>query len=270
MTVDVEWAGLVATILTAAVTGAWAVLKWSQERRKDRLTEQNRLAALYVSPFLFACQDLQSRLFNILCLGGLQPLKARGGYAEETLCLVAQYFAYEAPVLRYTPYGTDPRLLRRIEKVRRDFAAAAGEDIDPWCIFRHRQRELGRFVRADQRDDQAMHAEVMTLREFEKRIRGAAGSLQVSAALFNLREAEEVNDLDARSRLRLALVQSDLVDLLGYLEAELQKLRTSRLRSLARNLRSLARRLTRAKPRSSIFGGERGRALDPSLVSRWR
>lgn len=261
-TVNVEWAGLVATILTAMVAGTWAVVKWSDERRKDRLTERNRLSVLYVNPFLFACQDLQSRLFNILCWGGLKTLKARGRYAEETLYLVAQYFCYEQLVLRYTPYGTDPRLLRWVEEVRADFAAAGGENIDPWCIFRHRQRELGRFVLADQQGDQETPVDVKPLHDFEEQIEQAAERLHVSAALSSLREASSIDDLDVRSQLRLAAVQSHLVDLLDYLEAELQRLRTSRPRALARRLGSLARKLTKAKPRSSIFGVRRDRALD--------
>jgi hypothetical protein len=40
----------------------WAVWTWSQDREQERLKERARLAALYVNPFLSACEDLQSRI----------------------------------------------------------------------------------------------------------------------------------------------------------------------------------------------------------------
>ena len=46
------------------------------------------MLALYVNPFLSACEDLQSRIYNILEMKGLQSLRKRypdHGYADETL-----------------------------------------------------------------------------------------------------------------------------------------------------------------------------------------
>ncbi len=57
--------------LIAVTMGLWAVWTWSQQREQERLTERARLAALYVNPFMSACEDLQSRIYNILELGGL-------------------------------------------------------------------------------------------------------------------------------------------------------------------------------------------------------
>lgn len=50
---------------------------WRSQRRTDREDELKRLAALDLMPFLLACEDLPSRLHDILCLGGLGPLAAR-------------------------------------------------------------------------------------------------------------------------------------------------------------------------------------------------
>ena len=84
--------------LLTVLAGLWALWKWSDKRREDRRVEQNRLAALYMNPFLFACEELQSRLYNILCLGGLGPLRKRHEYpyAKETL-----YFGAPAGALTF-------------------------------------------------------------------------------------------------------------------------------------------------------------------------
>jgi hypothetical protein len=72
--------------LIPVVMGLWAIWTWSQEREQERTNERARLAALYVNPFLSACEDLQSRIYNILERGGLRTLRKRypdGAYAEK-------------------------------------------------------------------------------------------------------------------------------------------------------------------------------------------
>jgi hypothetical protein len=79
--------------------GLWAVWTWSQERDQERLARRARLAALHVNPFMSACEDLQSRIYNILELGGLRTLRKRypdGAYAEEILYLIVRYFGWAA------------------------------------------------------------------------------------------------------------------------------------------------------------------------------
>src|SRR6266481_5960670 len=110
---EVEWAKLSWTILAAlgtamagVATGMWAVFTWVYQRWMDRKVERQRIAALYVHPFLFAAEELQSRLYNILKLQGLAPLMDTANphpFAEETAYLVAQYFAWERAILRYGP-----------------------------------------------------------------------------------------------------------------------------------------------------------------------
>ena len=79
---------LVALIVLA--TGFW---QWRADRREARRMERDRLAALYVNPFLEAREELQSRLYNFLELGGIQTLSARfpdGSHSTETLYLIAR------------------------------------------------------------------------------------------------------------------------------------------------------------------------------------
>ena len=51
--------------------GLWAVWTWSRTQEAERHTRRDRLAALFVNPFMSACEDLQSRIYSILELGGL-------------------------------------------------------------------------------------------------------------------------------------------------------------------------------------------------------
>jgi hypothetical protein len=79
--------------------GLWAVWTWSREQDQERLTERARLAALYLNSFMSACEGLQSRIYNILELGGLRTLRERhpdGAYAEETLYLIVRYRGFSA------------------------------------------------------------------------------------------------------------------------------------------------------------------------------
>jgi hypothetical protein len=70
--------------LIPVTMGLWAVWTWSQEREQERLTKRARLAALYVNPFMSACEDLQSRIYNILERRGLRKLRER--YPDGSLC----------------------------------------------------------------------------------------------------------------------------------------------------------------------------------------
>jgi hypothetical protein len=63
--------------LIPVAMGLWAVWTWSQEREQERLTERTRLSALYVNPFMSACEDLQSRIYHVHELGGLRTPRKR-------------------------------------------------------------------------------------------------------------------------------------------------------------------------------------------------
>ncbi len=89
--------------LIPLATAAWAVWTWAADREQERNNERARIAALYVNPFLSACEDLQSRIYSILELGGLHTLRERytdGFYAEETLYIIVRYFGWMVAVAR--------------------------------------------------------------------------------------------------------------------------------------------------------------------------
>src|SRR5262245_50077432 len=84
-------------LLISVAMGLWGVWRWWESLEQERLARLDELAALYVNPVLSACEDLQSRIYSILELGGLRTLRKRypdGAYAEETLYLIVRYFGW--------------------------------------------------------------------------------------------------------------------------------------------------------------------------------
>jgi hypothetical protein len=230
----VAWTTLFTSLATALVAAGWAVWKWSSEREEDRRVERERLASLYLTPFALACEDLQSRLYNIICLQGLTLQKSdvtRERFAKQTLYLLAQYFAFEQLVLRYTPWGTDPTVLEGVQLIRNEFASAGSDkDVDEWCFYRPRQRALGQLVLLRRSDQEAGPTWIMSQPEFEQSLRDKAASLHLDEPVKSLTAAPDVEHLRHRTRCRFIEAQSHLVDLLEHLEAELTILRASKLR----------------------------------------
>ena len=154
----IELGRFLLALITAAAAAGWAILTWRAQKNRDREQERKRLAALYVYPFLMVCEELQSRLYNILKGHGLEAMAKRpgGGHAEETLYMVAQYFGWEQCLLRYTPYTQDGDVIRLIGEIRSAFAK---DKVSPkgtaFWFFRPEQidqrvgSELGRADTAD-------------------------------------------------------------------------------------------------------------------------
>jgi hypothetical protein len=108
-----------------------------------------------VNPLLFAAEEVLSRLYNILDLRLLGPLRATTSlerYPVETLYLVAHYFAHEVQMLRFTALAADPEVIGQTQKVRDALAIASSvEDVDPWCLFRTMQAELVMLLEVTER-----------------------------------------------------------------------------------------------------------------------
>ena len=204
--------------------GLWAIWTWTQEREQDRKNERMRLAALYVNPFLSACEDLQSRIYNILELGGLSKLQKRypdGAYAEETLYLIVRYFGWLAAVHRYSPYSQDPVVTRLAEAVRNAFATSdAAFPVGPFNFFHPEQKALGKIVMNRQEGQHGAELDTISYYEFKERLASSplSDSASVQQSLAALHNAEDAESLLGRERLEKA--QHYLVDLLCYLEGQ--------------------------------------------------
>src|SRR4030095_15463735 len=202
--------------------GLWAIWTWSQEREQERLTRRTRLAALYVNPFMSACEDLQSRIYNILELGGLRTLRKRypdGAYAEETLYLIVRYFGWADALSRYSPYSQDPIVTRLAEAVRDSFATTeVGFPVGAFNFFHPEQKALGKLVMSRMHGQHGIELDTISSYKFRERVASPAlsNSQSVQQSLEALRNAEDVETLPGRNRLEKA--QHPLLDLLHYLE----------------------------------------------------
>jgi hypothetical protein len=208
--------------LIPVTMGLWAIWTWSQEREQERLTRRASLAALYVNPFMSACEDLQSRIYSILELGGLRILRQRypdGAYAEEVLYLIVRYFGWAAALSRYSPYSQDAVVIRLSEAVRDAFATTgASFPVGPFNFFHPEQKALGKLVMSRMQGQHGIELDTISSYKFRQRLTlpALSNSQSVQQSLEALRNAEDVENLPGRNRLEKA--QHHLVDLLHYLE----------------------------------------------------
>jgi hypothetical protein len=208
--------------LIPVMMGLWAIWTWSHDRERERQTERARLTALYVNPFLSACEDLQSRIYHVLELGGLPTLRKRypdGAYAEEILYLIVRYFGWAAALARYSPYSQDPVVTRLAEAVRDVFATTDAEfPVGPFNFFHPEQKALGKMVMSRMEGQHGIELDTISSYEFKERLASPplSDSQAVQQSLEALRTTEDVEKLPGRKRLERA--QHYLVDLLNYLE----------------------------------------------------
>jgi hypothetical protein len=216
----VEWIKFGLTLITAVVTAIWTVLNWNRQREADREKDRKKLAALYVLPLLSACEELQSRLYNILAHSGLGPLRHRSAnneYAVEIVHMIAQYFGWERCARRYGPYTQDAYFIKMTEAVRSTFAKDLNGILGEFIFFRPEQKALAQLVMKRISGEYGPEYETMPLYEFKQQLDSPAfGIASCSRALEALRNAETIEQLSDRARL--AEIQNQLVSILTYIE----------------------------------------------------
>ena len=209
--------------LISVAMGLWAVWTWSQTQEQERRSGRDRLAALYVNPFMSACEDLQSRIYSIVERGGLRTLRQRypdGAYADETLYLIVRYFGWAAALSRHSPYAQDPVVFRLSGAVQDAFASTGvGFPVGAFNFFHPEQKALGKIVMSRTQGQHGMELDTISAYTFRERLAlpALANSPSVQQSLQALREAGDAENLRGRDRLEVA--QRHLVDLLNYLEA---------------------------------------------------
>ena len=215
MKVSMQW-------VVPVIMGAWAVLTWAHNHDQERRKERSRLAAQYVNPFMSACEDLQSRIYKILELGGLDSLRERypdGAYAEETLYLLVRFFGWSSVVNRYGPYTQDPFVIEQVTAIRRTFSTASqGYSVGPFNFFLPEQKALGKIVMYTLEGEHGFEFDTISYYDFKERLKSAPlkDSQSVRQTLQTLREAKTARDIVGRERL--AEAQNQIVELLSYLE----------------------------------------------------
>ncbi len=208
--------------LVPLATAVWAVWTWAADHQRERRAERARISALYVNPFLSACEDLQSRIYSILELGGLRALRKRypdGSYAEETLYLIVRYFGWMVAAERHGPYTQDPVVMRLDASVRRAFAGSSkAQHVGPFNFFKPEQKALGKLIMTTLEGQHGVELDTISYYEFKERLAAPplSDSESVKETIEALRRSEDASDLGGRDRL--IVVQNYLVDLLNYME----------------------------------------------------
>jgi hypothetical protein len=223
-----EWLKLIATLAASLGTFCWAFWKWLDQRKKEDRRRKEKDLALYVIPFLQACEELQSRLYNVLERKGLQSLTKRygnsDGSAKEILYLIVQYFAWERCIHRYGPYALDLNVMDLTEKIRATFATDSVELKEPeklcFCFFRPEQKALGQMAMRRRAGQFGPEFETISLHEFKV-------PDTLDKARYAISEAE-AGTSSAKSKAppfagwgRLAEVQNYLVELLSEVERKI-------------------------------------------------
>ena len=209
--------------LVPVATAVWAVWTWAHEHSLARQKERERITALYVNPFLSACEDLQSRIYKLLELGGLAELRQRypdGSHAEEMLYLIVRVFGWLAAVNRYGPYTQDPVVIRLATALRRAFGSSReGHPVGPFNFYPAEQKALGKMVMHSMEGEYGHEMDTISYYEFRDVVQNEhrmPQSAAVTQTLESMRNAEAIEDIEGRQRL--AEAQRILVDLLNYLE----------------------------------------------------
>ena len=213
------------TWFVPAATAAWAVWTWAHEQSLERDKERARITALYVNPFLSACEDLQSRIYKIIQMEGLTRLRKRypdGAYAEETLYLIVRFFGWLAAVSRHGPYTQDAVMIKYSAAIRRAFATSSkNREVGPFNFFPAEQKALGKMVMHSMEGEYGHEIDTISFYEFREIIESPyrmPESPAVTQTLETLRKAKCVEDIEGWERL--AEAQGHLVDLLNYLESK--------------------------------------------------
>ena len=210
--------------LIPAATAVWGIWTWAHNEERARTIEKRRLSALYVNPFMAACEDLQSRIYSILELDGLPTLRRRysdGSHAEETLYLIVRYFGWLVTVGRHGEYTQDPVVMRLATAVRSAFSVSTSpNEVGPFNFFFPEQRALGKIVMVKTEGQYGIEDDTISLYDFKARLASPplSNSEAITETLTALRQAEDAVGLAGRHRL--ARAQCHLVDLLAYLEAQ--------------------------------------------------
>ena len=210
--------------LIPLATAGWAVWTWAADRKRERRQERARISALYVNPFLSACDDLQSRIYSILELGGLRSLRERypdGSYADETLYLIVRYFGWAVAVERHGEYTQDPVFMQIGSAVRSAFSRVSSvQPVGPFNFFHPEQKAMGKLVMTTNEGQYGAEPDTISYHDFKKRLDlpPMSESESLKETLEALRKADDAESLLGRDRL--AEVQNHLVDLLSYVEGK--------------------------------------------------
>jgi len=212
---------IVAAIIAAGgvfITTLLTFFLWWRDTKRRRAKELEISTALYINPFIDACEQLQSRIFNVFQLSGLVALKQQykdDKHAYEMLFQLARYCGWERIVRRYASHTLDQETINLLEDVRIAFSKSSDQK---WRFYREEQKTLGQF--AVRRVPNAEHEfEEVQFYKFVSELKSGALAEMTSAhqAINSICAAGEIaENIDGKERLKQA--QSKLIEILNRLE----------------------------------------------------
>lgn len=219
---DIEILKFIFSVIAGTLAAIWAFFVWTKERKKQRELESKKRIALYVNPFLMACTGLQSRLYNILNLDGLNVLNDRyadKSYAEETLYMIVEYFAWEWCIYRYSDYAKQKELIILTEEVRRSFATEKF-GLDAFCFFRAEQKSIGSLARERTQGEYGFEFDVISLHQFKQKLSQSPlkDSVAIEQTLAALKNSRTINDINSDVVDRMVKIQSNIQKVILYMQ----------------------------------------------------
>ncbi|MBV9387912.1 MAG: hypothetical protein JOZ78_15925 [Chroococcidiopsidaceae cyanobacterium CP_BM_ER_R8_30] len=225
--------GIVLSIFSATATAIWTVLTWNEQQSAAKEQQRDQVAALYVNPFLIACENLQRRLYDVLNENELEFFKQEcqevydlgSPEAIELLYVIVIYFGWAKTVYRYGPYTNDRQAIELNRKISHIFSNISDFSSQAFYFSLSQQRSLGQtFVRTvGELNSIYPRFEATSLYKFAEEL--VKDINRCSPLYQNVRRtikaidcANHVEELEGRERL--VAVQNYLVDLLSYLEKQ--------------------------------------------------
>lgn len=223
--------GIVLSILSATATAIWTVWTWNEQHKEEKIYKRDQISALYLNPFLFAAQELQGRLYDLLNQQELEFFKKE--YPEtyevgslealELLYVLVKYFGWYWYLYRYSPYTKDPEAIRLVVNVIATFANRQEFKDDAFYFPLSEQRSLGQtFVRMiGQAQSVYPEFEAISFYQFAEEI---TQKIKKDRPLYQniIKTIEMIDSTNIAEKLqgrdRLIVAHNHLVDLLHYLE----------------------------------------------------
>jgi len=206
--------GVGGVIVTALLTFSL----WRLDNSRKRVNDLQIAAALYINPFIDACEQLQSRIYNVFAMDGLTALKKHyeeDNYAYEMLFQLARYCGWERIVRRYASHSLDQDTVNLLEDVRKTFSHYSREK---WRFYREEQKTLGQIA-VRRVEGAKSEFEEVPFYKFETELKSGALSKMTSAqdAIQSVIKAGmQAENIDGKERLKKA--QTILVEILNRME----------------------------------------------------
>jgi len=229
---------LLLVIVSTIGTAIWTVLTWAEQEEKERRSEEDQIDTLYVNPFLLAAEELQMLLYNLLAEKEIEFLRTGVSHegdnpnsisyheALEIIYQFVKFFGWSLCFYRFGSYSQDKHAILMARKICLMFADRETFGDDPFRFSLAKQHALGRqFVKriSSTSAEQMTEYSSATLYEFDEKVmqsKQEAGPLYQDLSLLVNTISNTTSSKKLPGRARLSAIQSELVNLIIYIESK--------------------------------------------------